>query len=376
MRISQKFRRATILTLFVFVLPVLLIMLGFSIDMAYMQLVQTEMRLAADNAARVAADNLSRYEDETLATAEALDVAKRFTVAGKPLRLSVNDVDFGRATANNEGVFNFDTDGYPPNAVRINSVRNLSNLDGTVPLFFSTLVGNGQFAPHASATASFLNVDICLVLDRSTSMKLDMVTTETGMSISDPRFCNPPNSTSRWTNLKNAVRVFCDTLATNTSEEQVSIVTYGSDLNRVMRGLCGRTANSTIELTLTPDLNLVKSKIDDISSRVWNGNTEIFSGIDKARTVLTGGDVRKFADKVMIVLTDGYPTAGDAIASATAAAADRITVYTVTFSTDADQDYMKLVAQAGGGLHAHASDEISLIEIFKKFAAKATVIVE
>ncbi len=376
MQTFLKTRQAAILTLFVFLLPVLLIMLGFSVDMAYMQLVQTEMRLATDNAARVAADNLSRYEDEVLAANEAIEIAKKFTVAGKPLHLSENDIDFGRATADLDGVFAFDTNGFPPNAVRINSARNLNNADGTVPLFFSNFIGNGQYSPQTSATASFLNVDICLVLDRSTSMKLGLTTTETGMSISDPRFCSPPNSVSRWTSMKNAVHIFCDTLATNTSDEQISIVTYGSDLNKIMRGLCGRTLNATIDLDLTIDLNNVKSKIDDISSRVWNGNTEIYSGIDKAITVLTGANARKYADRVMIVLTDGFPTAGDAIASATAAAAQRISVYTITFSADADQNYMKLVAQAGGGVHAHATDEAMLVDIFKKFAAKATVLVD
>ena len=74
-------------------------MLGFSVDMAYMQLVQTEMRLASDNVARVAADNLSRYENESQAIAAGVDVADEFTVAGKPLRLRSSDFDFGRALA-------------------------------------------------------------------------------------------------------------------------------------------------------------------------------------------------------------------------------------------------------------------------------------
>jgi hypothetical protein len=78
----------------------------------------------------------------------------------------------------------------------------------------------------------------------------------------------------------------------------------------------------------------------------------------------------------MIVLTDGFPTAGDAIAAATTAAASGIVVHTITFGSDADQAYMQLVAQAGGGEHAHATSEPALIELFRKFAAKATILVE
>ena len=40
--------------------------------------------------------------------------------------------------------------------------------------------------------ASFVDVDICFVLDRSSSMKLAVSSTATGMSSSDERFCDPP----------------------------------------------------------------------------------------------------------------------------------------------------------------------------------------
>ena len=78
----------------------------------------------------------------------------------------------------------------------------------------------------------------------------------------------------------------------------------------------------------------------------------------------------------MIVLTDGYPTAGDAVAAAEAAAAQKIVVYAITFGPDGDQDHMRDVAAAGKGEHAHAADEATLKEIFKRFAAKATILVQ
>ncbi len=375
-RFVRETRRAAILTLFVMLLPVLLVMLGYSVDMAYMQLVRTEMRLASDNIARVAADNLSRYENESQAITAGINIADDFTVAGKPLRLSANDFDFGRASAGATGAFVFDTNGTPANAVRVNAVRNASNADGNVPLFFSRIIGSPAYSPQVSATASFVNVDVCLVLDRSTSMKFKVTSTESGMSINDRRFCKAPPSDSRWSSLAAAVKVFNEVLSSNTSDEQVSIVTFGSDINSVAPGLCGRLATATLDMQLSTNLSAADGTINTLSNSVWNGNTEIASGIQLGTQELTSSRTRRLADKVMIVLTDGYPTAGDAVAAASAAAAQKIVVYAITFGPDGDQDHMRAVAAAGNGEHAHAADEATLKEIFKRFAAKATILIQ
>lgn len=375
-KLAPNNRKAAILTLFIFLLPVLLIMLGFSVDLAYMHLVKTELRLASDNAARVAADNLSRYEDECGAKDAGINIARQFTVAGTPLRLRTGDFDFGRATANDDGVFVFDSNGFPFNAVRLNAIRDSNSIDGTVPLFFSRLVGTQQYAPHVTAIASFINVDICLVLDRSTSMKFKVDSTETGMSLSDRRFCKAPAGNSRWAALDKAVRVFNDELRSNTADEQVSIITFGSDLDSVQPGLCGRMPSATLDMQLSTNIDAADGTINTLSNSVWNGNTEIAAGIDLAVAELASPRSRRFADRVMIVFTDGFPTAGDAIASAAQAASQRITVYAITFGPDGDQTYMKQVAAAGNGEHAHAATENELKAIFKRFAAKATILIQ
>lgn len=375
-KLAPNNRKAAILTLFIFMLPLLLIMLGFSVDLAYMHLVKTELRLATDNAARVAADNLSRYEIECDAKDAGINVAKQFTVAGSRLHLRSEDFDFGRATADENGVFNFTPNDSPYNAVRVNAVRNAKSIDGPVPLFFSRLVGNKEFTPEITAIASFINVDICLVLDRSTSMKFRVDSNETGMSLSDRRFCRAPNDSSRWAVLDKAVRVFHDELRSNSAEEQISIITFGSDLDKVQPGLCGRLPSATLDLPLTTNIDSADGTIKKLSNQVWNGNTEIAAGIDLAVAELASPRSRRFADRVMIVLTDGFPTAGDAIASATKAAAQRITVYAITFGPDGDQTYMKQVAAAGHGEHAHAATENELKAIFKRFAAKATILIQ
>ena len=369
-------RKAAILTLFMLVLPVLLIMLGFSVDLAYMHLVQSEMRLASDNAARVTADNLSRYENEDRASKAGINIAEQFTVAGRPLRLQSSDFDFGRATADENGSFIFDTNGSPLNAVRVNAVRDSKSLDGPVSLFFSRLIGNQDYAPQVTSTASFINVDICLVLDRSTSMKFNVNSNETGMGVNDRRFCRAPSSNSRWAALDKAVKVFNDVLRNNSSEEQISIVTFGSDLDSVQPGLCGRQPAATLDMQFSTNIDAADGTMNTLSNSVWNGNTEIAAGMQIALTELASVRSRQFADRVMIVLTDGFPTAGDALAVANDAAAQRVTVYAITFGPDGDQSYMKQVAAAGHGEHAHAATEQELKDIFKRFAAKATILIQ
>ncbi len=373
---SKSARKAAILTLFVVLLPVVLLMLGFCVDMAYMQMVQAELRLASDNVARVSADNLSRYENENRAVEAGIDVASNFTVAGKPLRLRSEDFDFGRATPDDSGAYVFDTDGTPVNSVRVNASRNASNLDGAVPLFFGRLINTMDFSPSVNAVATFKNVDICLVLDRSTSMKLTVTSTERGMSVRDSRFCKAPPADSRWRALDSAVKVFTHVLKSNSTDEQVSIVTFGSDINSVSPGLCGRLANATLDLSLTTNINSADNTINRLTDGLWNGNTEIASGILLGINELTSARSRRFADKVMIVLTDGFPTAGDAIAAARDAADNHIMVNAITFGPDGDQDHMKEVAAVGGGEHAHAADAATLTEIFRRFAAKTTTLVQ
>ncbi len=369
-------RKAAILTLFMLVLPLLLITLGFSVDLAYMHLVQSEMRLASDNAARVAADNLSRYENEDRASHAGVKIAEQFTVAGRPLRLQSGDFDFGRATADENGSFIFDTNGSPLNAVRVNAIRDTNSLDGTVPLFFSRLIGNQEYAPQVTSTASFINVDICLVLDRSTSMKFNVNSNETGMGVNDRRFCRAPGSNSRWAALDKAVKVFNDVLRNNSAEEQISIITFGSDLDSVQPGLCGRQPAATLDMQFSTNIDAADGTMNTLSNSVWNGNTEIAAGMQIALTELASARSRRFADRVMIVLTDGFPTAGDAIAVANDASAQRVTVYAITFGPDGDQSYMKQVAAAGHGEHAHAATEQELKDIFKRFAAKATILIQ
>lgn len=375
-RLVVSFRRRSVprgamLVLIAFLLPALLIFLGFAVDLAYMQNTRMELRAATDIAARAGATSLARTENIALARNAAIFAARQNEVAGANLRLRNSDVEVGRAEPDAQGKWIFDPAGWPPNSVRVNGTRRATSLGGSVPLFFGRMIGTLDFEPALAATASFLNVDICLVLDRSTSMKLDDDSSQQGMYVSDPRFCSPATSTSRWRGLDAAVRIFTNELRNTQADEQVALVTYSSDLS-MYGGLCGAASEaSSLDQHLDNDLDQIDDAMDDLLSDVWNGNTYIEAGMRTGIDALTDESyARDYADKIMIVLTDGHENIGSAVNAADDCANQGIIVHSITFSDFADQGTMQTVANSAGGRHYHAPNAAALADVFRELAAQ------
>lgn len=370
-------RRGAMLPLVALMLPVMLIFLGFAVDLSYMQTTRMELQAAADSAARAGATRLSMTDSVDEARAMAVSIASQNTVAGAPLLLRDSEVEIGRSDRNASGQWVFSTSGRPLNSVRITAARTEGSRSGVVPLFFGSLVGSQSFQPVQSATASFLNVDICLVLDRSTSMK-EGVDDDGSMYTNDPKFCRPPDSQSRWMGLDGAVRVFLDELADSDADEHVALATYSSDLSSSSPGLCGSSSQaSTLDRRLAGDLAPLYSAMDRLLTTVWNGNTNIEAGIRTGLGALEDTRyARSTAEKIMIVLTDGRENVGSAMAGANACAAAGITVHTITFSNGADQAGMRAVAEACRGKHYHADNTQNLREIFRELAAQTARLTE
>ncbi len=100
-------RRGAMLVLMLLMLIVVLVMTVFAVDVAYMQLVRTELRTSTDAAARAASEALARTQSVADARQAARDVAAANRVAGDPLQLDDADIVFGSASASNQGVFTF-----------------------------------------------------------------------------------------------------------------------------------------------------------------------------------------------------------------------------------------------------------------------------
>ena len=160
------------------------------------------MRCVADLSARAAAGELSRTEDMAAARTAAKDVAAQNHVGGRSMTLRDQDIVFGRSVRQTSGVWTFQANATPFNSIRVNVSRTNASADGPVRLFFGHFYNREAFEPELSATCSFLDVDICLVLDRSSSMKLFNSETAGFMDSSDSRFCEAPHADSRWVSLE------------------------------------------------------------------------------------------------------------------------------------------------------------------------------
>ncbi|MDA0660553.1 MAG: VWA domain-containing protein [Planctomycetota bacterium] len=362
-------RRGAVLLLVAISLPVLLLMVAFAVDVAWMQLARTELRTATDAASRAGSRVLGLTQDADQARAAAIDAASRNTVAGEAMIVEASAVEIGVSTqANRNARFQFSPGGTRLNAVKVDGRRTASSAAGPVGLLMGNLLPVSTFEPTQTAISTQLDRDVCLVVDRSGSMLTILGGGNPG------NFCDPPLPGSRWAALARAVDAFLQELEATFPEEALGMVSYSSDV----RGCQGRLnmPRSLIHTRLSPDYVPTKAAMTQLSSNPIGGRTAITAGIDDGIRVLTGPERRPFAVPTMVLMTDGIHNLGPEPreGAARAAAAD-IIIYTVTFSEDADLARMREVADITGGRHFHADTAGDLEAIFREIAQTLPVIV-
>lgn len=359
--------RGAMLVLIAITIPLFLIMAAFTVDVAWMQLVRTQLRTATDAACRAGAKELSLSQDEDAARARAKEAALRNLVAGEPLELADADIEIGEAAqSSSSSRFTFSIGGSRLNAVRVNGKRTDDSLTGPVDLMFAGVLGIRVFEPQQTATSVLLDRDICLVVDRSGSMMRSLTGTSTPTDT-----CDPPHPTlSRWGALSIAVAAFLDELENTNQDEHVALVSYSSDHTE-----CGRDYRiSEINSDLVRDYAVIRNEMGRIGSAPVKGFTAISAGIDDGVRVLTGPNVRPYAVPTMVLMTDGIQNRGrEAVLAARDAADQGIVIHTITFSDEADIARMEDVANATGGRHFHAEDQAELIRVFREIAATLPV---
>jgi uncharacterized protein YegL len=302
----------------------------FSVDVAYMQLVNTQLRTATDAAAKAAVDTLTRTEDAATARQAAIDIAERNLVAGAPLQLSADDIEFGNAEVLSDGSsMNFTPNQFPLNAARIQGRKTEGSLSGSARLFFAGLLGRPRYETSLSATASRRDRDICLVVDRSGSMD--------GTKIED---------------LKSAVTVFLAALGETPQDEFVGLASYSTGATR--------------DHDLTQDLGLIDNTMQDMLAA---GFTNIGGGIDIGNSILSDGRDSNFVEKTIIVMTDGIHNTGtDPYAAAERCRNAGIVIHAITFGAGADQVRAQEVAELTGGTFHHAPTGDDLRDIYREIA--------
>src|SRR6478672_8589831 len=157
----QESRRGAMMVLIAVCLPLCIIMAAFAINVAWMQLVRTELRTSTDAAARAAGKELSLAQSTTVARTAAKDAAKRNFVAGGPLQLADSDIEFGNSSQPTDtSRFVFTPGGKIPNAVRVTGQRTKGSNSGPVNMLLSKVFTIKQFEPKETAISTQLDRDI------------------------------------------------------------------------------------------------------------------------------------------------------------------------------------------------------------------------
>ncbi len=404
MKIKQN-RHGAIVPLFAIVLPVMIILCAVAMNLSYMQLTESELKIATDAAARAGCRAWSTSQDMTTARNTARQVAALNTVGGRALMLDSNGNDaqiiFG-ASARNEDGGRYEFTPIDDSLVQSGAMVSGVQVNVTQPTNLLMRVANiDDFNPSASSVASQIDRDIALVIDRSVSMRYYEDSTafrtlvrglknagtitvaesddatkfksiseniiphlsgrmlEYANSLNDPDTVIPVHS--RWDSLETAAEVFFQSLAGTDPIEQVSISSFAID--------------SRIDLELSENLTLAE---DTVKAMVPNGATAIGDGLLSGLTTLTGEAARQSAVRIIIVFTDGVRNGGIDPLVAVQQVRDEnpnIIIHTVTFSEAADQAAMRTIAHTANGEHFHARTEQELVDIFRRIAVSVPTII-
>lgn len=338
-------RAGAMLPLIAVTLVFLFVAAVFAVDLSRIHVVRSELRTATDAAARAAVEALGRTESEADAIQAALDIAELNLVAGQPLLLDPTRIVFGASVKNDDGSFTFIEQGdFDPddrnaiaNSVRVLGERTATSPSGQINLIFGGVLGVDTFEPVQSATATRLDRDIAMVLDKSGSM----------------------SAAGRFESLLSGLDVFVDELNATPPEESVSLTVYDTFPEKLVN--------------LTQDLESLRTAMEDVTPFGRTGiGRAMRVGLDSLQN---DPEASRLALRSMVVMTDGNQNEGiSPLIAAEECRAANVVVHTITFSNGADEALMQQVAEITGGTHLHATDNAQLVEAFRTIARQLEVI--
>lgn len=331
-------RRGAMLPLIAVVLVMLFVAAVLAIDIARVHVTRSELRTATDAAARAAVEALGREQSLSAAVNAAMVVSKENIVAGTGLNLDPENIQFGLALQKDDGSFEFtQRDAAPINSVRVIGSRTADSPDGRVNMLFGGIFGQSFFEPVQSATATRLDRDIAIVLDKSGSMR----------------------DFGRFTALRNGLDMFLAELENTPQKENVSLTVYDEFPRKLIE--------------MTSDLDLLSEAMKKQSP---GGFTGIGRGLDVGlESINNDASAREFSLKSIVLMTDGNQNRGIGPEVVAQKCFEQgVVVHTITFSRGADQNLMRKVAKITGGTHLHARNNEELVTAFRDIARQIQVL--
>ncbi|QDV63019.1 vWA domain-containing protein [Crateriforma conspicua] len=363
-RNNRRDRRGATMALVAVLLPVLLIISAYAINITYIESLNTDVQIASDAAAHAALKEYVLSDGDKAKAVTAAQAAAALNPIGEHVMpVGEGDLDVGVSNRNALNSTHSFTPAENGNAIRF-VTRSLANSNNTnIKPLFPTFGTNFQFKTQREAIATQAAMDISLVVDRSGSMAYaaDEVAQYPPAPAAAPAgwdFGQPVPPSARWLDLIAAVNTFKQLIEASPMEEYVALSTYNS--------------NPATPVRLTNDYTEVMDALQAISVSFEAGGTNIGGGMMEGSAAVTDQALgRPFATKVVIVMTDGIHNYGkDPVSAAYSLYHNGITVFTITFSDEADQNKMKKVADICGGQHFHAVTAAQLADAFREIARR------
>ncbi len=365
-------RRGAITVLVAIMIPVLLVLAAFAVNVTYMQMVREQLRVTCDASAKAALVNFGATQQQSSAIALAQTLASQNLVAGQTLTINSTNLLFGNATKGSGGVYTFSS-GVSP----LNSVQLTGNI--AAPLFMTTFLAKNSFSPTQVSLVTRISHDICLVLDRSASMAFDLSVNEfnypadvaTGRNPLQCYFTPPSTTASRWASLTQAVNSFVSVLQARNLDVHLALATYAEAYTF---GTYSAT-EATLDVQLTNNFSPTLLAMNNYGQNPLLGDTNIAAGLALAQGELTGLRARVTANRTIILLTDGVATTGNTDIPGIALSyrqANNIVMHTITFSAEAGtpsaQAAMQGAATNGNGMYFYAPTSAQLQTAFQTIA--------
>jgi hypothetical protein len=344
---SSKQRKGAALVLIALLLPIIVGMVAFAVDVGLMTLLRSQIQNAVDAGTLAASLSLrqdpSSIEDARAAAEEFVQlnrVGTNITVSANAISVETGQWDEATKT------FVATTEG--PNAVRVFATQD------NEPHLFGGIFGHTTFGAPASAiaTGAGSSLDIMLVLDLSGSMAHD----------------------GRIEALRNAAPIFVDIIDELGGDDLIGVMGLAADPSDsspshdlYLSGLHPSDDHyvGVMERELTNSFTSLRSSTlgaANLKANKYKGWTGTGAALgDAAHYLENGGEARSSAEKIIVLMSDGYANrpsgSGPAYARSMAAYAAGldVKVYTISLGDGADLSLMQDIAQITGGEHFDAT---------------------
>lgn len=414
-------RKGALVVLVAVSLVLLVVAAAFTVDIAYMQCVRQELKIASDAASKAAVTALSQGGTQADAINQAIAYAAKNNVGGAPLKIDASNVSLGGVSYVSNARWTFTKNATPVTAASVTVNMQSGTAPGAVNLFLGKLLGTSTFSPSTTSTAAFVRNKVCLCIDRSRSMTFDLSgededwptsssgypsgvpnsvkAVKIGSKTYDYRWLYPPCNGSRWSYLDVAVNAYLDELQNAPTQTNVSLITWASstnnstskDVNNKYHTYTGATMNtsssqtsyaaSSLDSGFVTSYSTIRTVISNKGNKSMLGGTDTNSGLQEAVDLFADTEDGIPCNKIIILFSDGMWNVGSNPVTNAAINAKNanIVVHTVGFmlnSSDANygNEAMSGIAAATGGKFYRATDGASLKESFEDLARNLPVI--